>query len=221
MKCPHCSTSVHIDWKPTVIPDIQPFSFPPLQNMFVIRRGFCPECQKLVIQLQQGLSLNPTADPRCLTQVQTEQILYPPYASARKLNPCIPKNYAQLFQESEQVNAVSPRASATLSRYLLQMLLHEELHIQMRTLEEELNELAAHPSIPSKLVAMLQVMRRVANFGAHPKKSTHSNEIVSVEQGESAVMLDLLEELFDFIFVKPSQQETFLKRIEEKYGIHP
>ena len=34
-------------------------------------------------------------------------------------------------------------------------------------------------------------------------------------------MLDLLEEVFDYIFVKPKQQELFLKGIEEKYGIKP
>ena len=117
------------------------------------------------------------------------------------------------------MNNISPRASATLSRYLLQMLLHEELQIQKKNLEEELTELERRGNIPTKLVTMLQVMRRVANFGAHPKKSTNSNEIVEVEEGESTVMLDLLEEVFDYIFVKPRQQELFLKDIEEKYGI--
>ena len=101
------------------------------------------------------------------------------------------------------------------------MLLHEELHIHKRNLEDEIKELENGSNIPTKLVAMLQVMRRVANFGAHPKKSTNSNEIVEVEVGESAVMLDLLEEVFDYIFVKPKQQELFLKGIEEKYGIKP
>ena len=99
------------------------------------------------------------------------------------------------------------------------MLLHEELHIQKRNLEDEIKELESRSNIPANLITMLQVMRKVANFGAHPKKSTNSNEIVEVEAGESAVMLDLLEEVFDYIFVKPKQQELFLKSIEEKYGI--
>jgi hypothetical protein len=68
---------------------------------------------------------------------------------------------------------------------------------------------------------MLQIMRRVANFGAHPKKSTNTGEIVEVEKGESDIMLDLILELFDYLFIKPKQQEQFLKKIEEKYGIKP
>ena len=154
-----------------------------------------------------------------MTDVEEENIIYPRHSAGRNLNQYVPEKYVQLFQESEEVNNISPRASATLSRYLLQMLLHEELQIQKKNLEEELTELERSGNIPTKLVTMLQVMRRVANFGAHPKKSTNSNEIVEVEEGESTVMLDLLEEVFDYIFVKPKQQELFLKDIEEKYGI--
>ena len=70
---------------------------------------------------------------------------------------------------------------------------------------------------------MLQVMRRVANFGAHPKKSTNSNEIIDVEVGEADIMLnrrgDLINELFDYLFIKPQRQKEFLQSIKEKYNI--
>lgn len=156
-----------------------------------------------------------------IDDIDEDSVIYPRYSVGRVLDQYVPLKYAQLFHESEEVNNISPRASAALSRYLLQMLLHEELHIQKRNLEDEIKELESRSNIPANLITMLQVMRRVANFGAHPKKSTNSNEIVEVETGESAVMLDLLEEVFDYIFVKPKQQELFLKGIEEKYGIKP
>ena len=66
---------------------------------------------------------------------------------------------------------------------------------------------------------MLHVMRKVANFGAHPKKSTHSNEIVEVESGEVEIMLDLIAEVFDYVFIKPKQEEEFLTGVKNKYGI--
>jgi hypothetical protein len=34
-------------------------------------------------------------------------------------------------------------------------------------------------------------------------------------------MLELIEELFDYIFIKPKRQEEILKKISEKYGIEP
>ena len=99
------------------------------------------------------------------------------------------------------------------------MVLHEELSIKKKNLEEELSELERQQIVSAKLVKMLQVFRKVANFGAHPKKSTNSDEILEVAQGEAEIMLDLLEELFDCVFVKPKQQEQFLAEVKEKYGI--
>ena len=220
MKCPYCATTVHMNWSETALENIHPEESY-LKDGYAIQYGFCPECCNLVIQLQHGMSLGWNENGCWIDQIDEEQLIYPRYATARKLHEFIPHQYAELFRESEEVNNISPRASATLSRYLLQMLLHEELHIHKRNLEEELKELEGMNNVPSKLVSMLQIMRKIANFGAHPKKSTNSNEIVEVEEGESAIMLDLLEEVFDYIFVKPKQQEDFLKTIQEKYGIAP
>lgn len=219
MKCPHCATTVYINWDEVTFPVPTPEDNYN-KGGYAIQYGFCPECKKLVIQLQHGLESGYELS-FWIDEIDEENIIYPRYSAGRNLNQYVPEKYAQLFRESEEVNNISPRASATLSRYLLQMLLHEELHIHKRTLEEEIKELENGSNIPTKLVTMLQVMRRVANFGAHPKKSTNSNEIVEVEAGESAVMLDLLEEVFDYVFVKPKQQEVFLKNIQEKYGIKP
>lgn len=99
------------------------------------------------------------------------------------------------------------------------MVLHEELGIKKRNLEEEIVELEKRDIVTAELARMLQVFRKIANFGAHPKKSTNSNEIVEIEQGEAEVMLELLKMLFDCLFVKPKQHEIFLQNIKEKYGI--
>ena len=219
MKCPHCATGVCIAWREVTFPIPSPDDEDD-RGGYTIQYGFCPECEKLIIQLQHGLESG-YAGEYWIEDIDEKSIIYPRYTVRRELDQYVPPKYAQLFLESDEVNNISPRASATLSRYLLQMLLHEELHIHKRNLEDEIKELENESNIPTKLVTMLQVMRRVANFGAHPKKSTNSNEIVEVEAGESAVMLDLLEEMFDYIFIKPKQQELFLKGIEEKYGIKP
>lgn len=219
MICPHCLTGVKMKWFAETLPVEVEEKF--INEGYVIQRGFCPECNRLIVFLRYGHCKQVDFDEFWVDAVINEELIYPKFSKRKALNAAIPEKYVQIFQESEQVNNISPRASATLSRYLLQMLLHEELHISKGNLEKEIAELEARSNVPSKLVTMLQVMRRVANFGAHPKKSTNSNEIVEVEEGESAIMLDLLEEVFDYIFVKPKQQEDFLKTIQEKYGIAP
>lgn len=214
MKCPYCNTAIYLEWEGDIIEDREN-----RYEGYGINYEFCPNCGKLIIELQHGRVYSNENGYLELKCIDHEQMIYPIFPNGRILSEHIPEKYVKLYRESEEVNLISPRASATLSRYTLQMILHEEMHISKRNLEDELKELESKSNVPSSLITMLQVMRRVANFGAHPKKSTNSNEIVEVENGESDVMLELLVELFDYIFVKPRQQEEFLKKVEEKYGI--
>lgn len=220
MKCPYCSTGINIDWSiDDTFYEVSDEEFN--RQGYEIAHGFCPECNKLIIRLAYGnihTSIDSFLD---LQTIDFEEIVYPKFSSGRILDKYIPNQYAKLFHESEQVNNISPRSSATLSRYILQMLLHQELNIRKKNLKEEIDELERRGDIPSTIITMLQVMRQVANFGAHPKKLINSNEIAEVEKGESDVMLELIIELFDYLFVKPRNQQEFLRQIEEKYGIKP
>lgn len=181
--------------------------------------GFCPSCNHFTVLLEHGNDLEYNHNEIEITGIDNRTLIYPQNAICRNLDLAIPERYKKNYQEAEIILPISPKASATLSRYLLQLILHEELKIVKRNLEDEIKELEEKQIVSSKLSKMLQVMRKVANFGAHPKKSTNSNEIVEVENGEAEVMLDLLEELFDCVFVKPKQQKDFLSDIKDKYGI--
>lgn len=214
MKCPYCATAFNIEWN-------EDTQLSEEVGGYTLYYEFCPECGRFMVGLQHGKKYTRRNGEFGLLDIDFDGFIYPQYPNGEVLNEAIPEQYIQLYKESEQVSYISPRASATLSRYLLQMILHEELGIKKRNLEEEISELENRNNIPSELVTMLQVMRKVANFGAHPKKSTNSNEIMEVEKGECDVMLQLLRELFDYQFVKPKQQADFLRQIQEKYGIQP
>ena len=211
LNCPHCGRAVFIDFKVTGIA---------LESGGInVNHEFCPSCSKIIVNIEFGKRFEYNKIPCRATSIYKEEILYPKFLSGKILDKSIPQKYQELYRQAERVNSISPMASATLSRYILQILLNEELKIKKRNLEEEIKELEEKNNIPSKLVTLLQVMRKVANFGAHPKKSTNSNEIVEVENGEAEIMLDLIFELFDHVFVKPNQQQQFLGDIKDKYGI--
>ena len=214
MACPYCGVGFRVEWDEYTIPVSS--NEDEWDEGFNVKFTFCPECNNFIIRLQKGTDY----DGEDIT-VSDDILVYPKFPISKQLNKYVPEKYRDLFTEASQVNSISPRASATLSRYLLQMILHEGLNIKKKNLEQEIIELEAIPHIPTPLVSMLQIMRRIANFGAHPKKSTNSNEIVEVESGEADVMLQLLEELLDFVFVKPKQQDEFMENIKEKYGITP
>ena len=216
MKCPHCGTSIHLWTDRRELSTEQEKDGDPIVSVEV---GFCPECNLPIITLEYGFihGFYPNHAPKW-TAIKKEQI-YPSTTFVAQLSPDVPQKYANEYYEAAQVLFMSPKASATISRYLLQLVLHEELNIQKRNLEEEIKELEQKDIVSGNLAKMLQVFRKVANFGAHPKKSTNTGEIVAVEKGEAEIMLDILRELFDCLFVKPRQQQDFLNEIKEKYGI--
>ena len=209
--CPHCSRAVNVCFSVTGVP---------YKNEGInLIHGFCPSCSNVIVTIEFGKRFDFNPSDYGARNIYKSERIYPKFTSGRSLDNSIPEKYQDLYKQSEQVNSISPMASATLSRYILQRLLHEELNIKKRNLEEEIKELEEKNNVPSKLVTLLQVMRKVANFGAHPKKNTNSIEIIEVETGESEIMLDLIFELFDHIFVKPNQQQEFLDNIKDKYGI--
>lgn len=216
MKCPHCGTGIHL-WKENCeITTEQEQVGDPIVNLEV---GFCPECNQPIIDMDYGFLFESFRGGEYKYRIARTERIYPVDTCVPTLDEYIPSQYKDNFYEAYRVLSISPKASATLSRYLLQMVLHEELGIKKRNLEEEINELESKDLVSATLVKLLQVFRKVANFGAHPKKSTHTNEIIEIEHGEAEIMLDLLEEMFECIFVKPKQHEAFLKDIKEKYGI--
>lgn len=217
MICPHCGIGVSIDFEPSYYQI--PSEHSENKGGFCIETGFCPECNGFIAVVQKGNKLYENNNQQWLEETLPKEFMYPKFPSSTILDNSIPEDYQKNFREAEQILPISPKASATLSRYLLQMILHKQLNIKKRNLEEEINAFSDMTNIPSNLVTMLHVLRKVANFGAHPKKSTNSNEIVEVEAGEAEIMLDVIRDTFDFVFVKPKQEEKFLKEVKSKYGI--
>lgn len=219
MICPYCGIGINVNWKENALPI--PSEDDEYDGGYGQLYGFCPECNGYIILVQHGneYESDTYGNHGYLDNITMQEQVYPKFTYKKNLDCSVPEKYCELFREAEAVLSLSPRASATLSRYLLQRILHEELSIKKKNLEEEIKELENKTDIPSTLITMLQVMRRVANFGAHPKKSTNSNEIIDVEVGEADIMLDLINELFDYIFIKPQKQKEFLQSIKEKYNI--
>src|SRR6185369_1892775 len=67
-----------------------------------------------------------------------------------------------------------------------------------------------------RATALLDAVREVGNFAAHPIKSTNSGEIVDVEPGEAELNLEVLEMLFDWYFTAPKLVQKRIDSINTK-----
>lgn len=199
MKCPHCLINFHAQWHRWNIAfhgHVTPWSY-------II--ALCPECDEFIIDLEHE---------------DRERITVIPRGSSRAPAPTeVPPEIAEDYTEACQTLAISPKASAALSRRCLQSVL-SGLGYKSKNLvnqvDQVLNEKDASRAIPSSLRTTIDAIRNFGNFSAHPITDTTTNQIIEVEDHEAEFCLDVIEELFDHAYVKPAQSAARKAALDAK-----
>ena len=197
MKCPHCQTAIHADR----------FQLGATNNSDGFWSAFyseCPACEKTTISLSRQNS---------------NWIVYP-RSSVRPTAPQeAEEGLRELYNEASVIANESPRAAGALLRRALQQLIQDRAGIKRRDLNSEINDLAQSGQLPSYISDILDSVRVVGNFAAHPIKSTTSGSVIDVEIGEVELCFDVLDALFDFYYVQPAriaaQKEAINKKLQD------
>jgi hypothetical protein len=207
---PHCNTGVKLDFEEGSE------AFPDKESA---RGGVgheavwdqCPECERLIVLLRRGsyrVQHSEYGSHASLDSIEEEQVLFPK-SIIREVAAEVPESYKQDYLEACAVLPMSPKASAALSRRLLQDVIRNKFGIQHSNLAQEIDEFIGSEGVPTYLANAVDAIRNVGNFAAHPLKEKDTGAIVDVEPGEAEWLLEVLEAMFDFAFVQP-------KRLEER-----
>ena len=148
------------------------------------------------------------------------KLVYPSHRQHAPLSNDIPVDYIKDFLESYSVLDLSPKASAALSRRLLQKLLEEKVKVKEDVLSKEIQEVIDSKQLPQHLADAIDAIRNIGNFSTHPMKSEVTGQIVDVEEGEAQWNLDVLEQLFDFYFVQPAETKRKKESLNQKLEAH-
>jgi len=166
----------------------------------------CPSCKRFIIFLwRQGAATG---------KGNWERLVHPSGISRSPLPVEVPAEFAVDYQEACLVLTDSPKASAALSRRCLQHVLNVVAKAKAKDLAPQIDEVL--PTLPQYLRDMVDAVRVMGNFAAHPIKSTNTGAIIEVEQGEAEWLLDTLESLFDFYFVQPAKTKQKRDAINAK-----
>lgn len=190
----------------------------PERKGYDVAHGFCPECSHLIVILRKGRYYQPNFDEdgsRELMPPFDIEVIYPGTV-IRKVDREVPKGYQDEFAEASRTAPVSAKASAALSRRLLQQIFWDELGIRKGNLASEIEEFVARPGVPSSLSSAVDPVRTIGNFAAHPMKDQNTREVIDVEPGEAEWLPDVLESLFDFVFVQPRRLAARRDVLNEK-----
>ena len=192
MKCHHCGVWFHDMVRVTRLDEDGGGTWGALTRK-------CSSCSRLMIALARIEYVGPNS------QAVSPEIPVWPRTTRRDPVPAeVPTEIAKDYGEACLVLTDSLRASAALSRRCLQHILREKAGGKRRNLAEEI-EVAKVAGLPSHIADVLDEVRTVGNFAAHPEKDERTGEIVSVGPMEADHNLDVIEALFDHFFVQPAK----------------
>lgn len=214
MRCPYCSKEVHL-----ALDEHPAHEYGRVEgcNGVGVASGFCPSCRGLIVVVRSGdLHAGSPEGRKRLSRLAVETVVYPPFASSRELEREVPEAYRNTFAEAERVLAISANASAALGRRLLQHVLRENYGIKESSLRKEIDNFISEEAPPSYLAQALAGVGQVGNFPAHPSKDLNTGDIAEAGPGEAEWLLDTLEALFDFAFVRPLRLAEMKRQTNEK-----
>ncbi len=218
MICPYCGVAIRLEIvSSSIVYDVdQPGH---KQYGYDIAHGFCPECSSLIILLRYGDYFQHNFDDegsRELTMIDNEIVVWPHHGPSRRVELEVLDPYKSDFAEASRVLPISPKASAAISRRILQNILRDNFGIKERSLAQEIDQFIKRPGVPSELCQTVDAIRNVGNFAAHPLKDTNTGLVIDVEPGEAEWLLDVLEALFDFAFVQPKRLQNRKAKLNAK-----
>lgn len=201
MKCPHCLENFHEETKEHYIGS-------DVEKNWKIRSQECPACKRIILHLDNYRTEEAyDQDGAYFDQIilKSSTLIRPKGTNRPPVPAEVPRNIAEDYTEACLVLSDSPKASAALSRRCLQTIIRDNIGIKKRDLASEIQEVIDQAKLPADLLDSIDTIRNIGNFAAHPIKSKSSGEIINVEPGEAEWNLDVLEMMFDYLFIRPAK----------------
>lgn len=146
--------------------------------------------------------------------MEIDRLVHPPGRSRPTVDSeAIPQALKEDYLEACEVLEISPKASAVLSRRVLQGILKEQGY-DSRNLHQQIIDVLAQDgpaALPGSLRDTIDVIRHFGNFSAHPITQETTLQLVDVEPDEAEWCLQIVEELFRHYYVE-------LDRLRKKIG---
>ena len=209
MQCPACQTAYHSredEWESAGIQDGR------INELaWACYLTLCPQCRELNILLQSRSAID--------DEILWEDVIYPASTTAVCVGPGVPDNLKRDYLEAAKVLEVSPRASALLSRRILQAVLLEQGYaasVLGQQIDAVLNEADPDRILPLAIRRTVDAVRKFGNFSAHPIADLETQQSIEVEPDEAEWCLEIVSALFEHYYVRPTVDQQRLDALNAK-----
>lgn len=123
----------------------------------------------------------------------------------------VPHNARSAFKEACQIVDLSPKASATLSRKTLELMIIDFFDKKSGSLFEKIESLHKDGKIDEDIYNSMTGLRLTGNLGAHES----TEKIIDIKPGEAQSMIELDRLLADEWYVAREKRSKLLKRVQD------
>jgi hypothetical protein len=132
-----------------------------------------------------------------------------PQSSARVFPEYVPEAIRDDYVEACQIQNLSPKASATLSRRCLQGMIRDFWGVRPGRLFDEIEQIKSR--VDPLTWSAIDSLRKLGNIGAHMENDI--NLIVDVDPDEAKLLLGLIETLIDEWYVQREERRLRMEKI--------
>ena len=123
------------------------------------------------------------------------------------------------YVDAAKVLDISPKASAMLSRRVLQAILLEQGYADYQLADQigaVLKEKDPDRILPRAIRRTVDAIRNFGNFSAHPTTDVTTQQAIDVEPAEAAWCLEIVSALFDHYYIRPATDRKRLDELNQK-----
>ena len=205
MKCPHCFISVHVSWGAS---NVLLHNRNILSGWEVLAAN-CPSCELPIIKI----SIETFIDNK---RRNKEYPVFPRFPTRTRVGHAVSATLRDDYAEACNVLSISPKASAALSRRILQIILTEQGY-QSSNLAKQINDVL-NENNPSKVLPIyirevIDAIRNFGNFAAHPITDKTSLQVIDVEPNEAEWCLEIVEKLFEHYYITPARNRSNIDKL--------
>lgn len=213
MNCPYCSIAFHAQWEGF---DIRASAENGIRWHCEIT--VCPQCNTPLANFEKNeVSYSP--DVGYSYRLLGDFTAYPIMPAETLVDDHVPDILARDYKEAWAVLPYSSKASAALSRRVLQALLQEQGYTAAslaQQIDAVLNEADPAKVLPNNIKRNVDAIRNFGNFSAHPITDVTSLQVIEVESQEAEWCLEIVEGLFDHYYVRPASDAKKLADLNAK-----
>lgn len=208
MQCPSCQVEFHDrrdEWEQASKP------VPDTPVSQIVSITLCPKCKMPIVEHSVYIE--------DIDDIVGHEIIYPLASKQVKVDSAVPEVLKNDYVEAVLVLDISAKASAALSRRILQSILNEQGYLGRdlaKQVDAVLNESNAAKVLPLYVRDKIDVIRNFGNFSAHPVTDTTTLQIIDVEPEEAEWCLEIVSDLFEHYYVRPAADARKLADLNQK-----